>query len=103
MDGAEYALYITLPDTPTSYGPNAFITIKEETAQGFIGIDNHGLPNVVVHDMRVVGSGLHDSPLLAGPPRRRSSRARQLFTTVTLTLSSRQMSRYTPLRQETEM
>jgi hypothetical protein len=62
---SEYAFYIALPDVSASYNPNAFITIKEESFEGFIGGDNLAELNPadrVIHDMRVVGSGLYASP-----------------------------------------
>jgi hypothetical protein len=50
-----YDLFVTLPDVSASYGPNAYLSIKEEVGNGFVG-------SAATKDIQVNGAGLYAEP-----------------------------------------
>ena len=61
VSSGDYAFYVALPDVSASYGPNAFISIKDEDNVGFLG-NNNNLANPIAYDIQVNGAGLYARP-----------------------------------------
>lgn len=58
VSSGDYAFYVALPDVSASYGPHAFINIKDENNQGLIGYNEVDK----VYDIQVNGAGLYARP-----------------------------------------
>ena len=56
---ANFDIFVTLPDVSASFGPNAYISIKEEGGRGLVGQPGQG----GTEDIQVNGAGLHAVPI----------------------------------------
>jgi len=61
LSSGDYSLYVALPDVSSSYGPNAFLNIKDEDENGILGFNDNQQAQVV-YDIQVNGAGLYANP-----------------------------------------
>lgn len=55
---SDYDIFVTLPDVSASFGPNSFLSIKEEAGSGFVSEAGQA-----TSDIQVEGAGLHAVPI----------------------------------------